>query len=72
MVAATNAYKKLKKDQDSILELDDSEDLLLTTNRRSESVFATYKGLEKNFVGMTQERLEVLTRARINKVFLFS
>lgn len=71
-VAARNAFKKLKKDQDSIFQLADSEDLLLTTNRRSESVFSTYKGLEKNFVGMTQERLEVLTRARINKVLLFS
>ena len=70
--AARNGFKKLKKDQDGILQMADSEDLLLTTNRRSESIFATYKGLEKNFVGMTQERLEVLTRARINKVFLFS
>ena len=68
-VAATNGLHKLKKDQDSILELPDSDELLLTTNRRSESVFATYKGLEKLFVGMNQERLEVLTRARINKVF---
>ena len=68
-VAARNGLHKLKKDQDCILELPDSDELLLTTNRRSESVFATYKGLEKLFVGMNQERLEVLTRARINKVF---
>ena len=67
-VAAQNGFHKLKKDQNMILDLPDSEELLLTTNRRSESVFATYKGLEKYFVGMTQERLEVLTRARINKV----
>ena len=67
-VAATKAFQKLRKDQDSILELPDSEELLLTTNRRSESVFATYKGLEKFFVSMNQERLEVLTRARVNKV----
>ena len=69
-VAATKAFQKLRKDQDSILELPDSEELLLTTNRRSESVFATYKGLEKFFVSMNQERLEVLTRARVNKVNL--
>ena len=70
-VAATKAFQKLRKDQDSILELPDSEELLLTTNRRSESVFATYKGLEKFFVSMNQERLEVLTRARVNKVNLY-
>ena len=68
-VGAQNGYKKLKKDQNRLLELPDSDELLLTTNRRAESVFATYKGLEKLFVAMTQERLEVLTRARVNKVF---
>ena len=62
------ALDKIKKDQDRLLKLDDSDRLFVTTNRRAESVFATYKGLEKFFIAMSPHRLEFLSRAKINKV----
>ena len=62
------ALAKVKKDQDRLLKLADSDELFVTTNRRAESVFATYKGLEKFFLAMSPHRLEFLSRARINKV----
>ena len=58
----------MKKDQDRLLKLDNSDGLFVTTNRRAESVFATYKGLEKFFIAMSPHRLEFLSRAKINKV----
>ena len=62
------ALEKVKKDQDRLLKLNDSDELFVTTNRRAESVFATYKGLEKFFIAMSPHRLEFLSRAKINKV----
>ena len=62
------ALDKIKKDQDRLLKLDNSDGLFVTTNRRAESVFATYKGLEKFFIAMSPHRLEFLSRAKINKV----
>ena len=66
--ASTEGLKKLIKDTKPYTELEDSDDLVVSTNQMCESVFGIYKFYELQFPSMSTDNIEVLTRCARNKV----
>ena len=66
--ASTEGLKKLLKDTVPYTELEDSDDLVVSTNQMCESVFGIYKFYELQFPSMGIDNIEVLTRCARNKV----
>ena len=68
ITASDSALLKLKKDTKPYLDLEDSEDFVISTNQMAESVFAVYKHYELHFPSMSNDIIETLTRCARNKV----
>ena len=66
--ACSRGLEKLLKDTKPLMSLPDSDDVIVTTNRMCEGVFAVYKNLEHHFTSMGTDMIEILTRCSINKV----
>ena len=69
--ASDSALLKLKKDTKAYMDLDDSDEYVISTNQMAESVFAVYKHYELQFPSMSNDVIETLTRCARNKVEAF-
>ena len=70
--ACESALLKLKKDTKAYLDLEDSDEFVISTNQMAESVFAVYKHYELHFPSMSNDIIETLTRCARNKVKSYS
>ena len=70
--AFQGAYVKFKKDTKIITEMEDSDKILPVSNKRQESYFSHYKLNEKLYLHMTDGMLEIVSKAKLNKVILSS
>ena len=66
--SSTEGLKKLIKDTKPYTELEDSDNLVVSTNQMCESVFGIYKFYELQYPSMSTDMIEVLTRCARNKV----
>ena len=66
--AFRSAYVKFRKDVDHVLEMEDSDDIVPLSNKHQESFFAHYKRNEKLYLHMTDGMLEIVAKAKLNKV----
>ena len=66
--AFRSAHVKFRKDVDDVLAMEDSDEIIPMSNKHQESFFAHYKRNEKLFLHMTDEMLEIVAKAKLNKV----
>ena len=66
--AFRSAYVKFRKDVDNIFAMADSDAIIPMTNKHQESFFSHYKRYEKHFLHMTDGMLELVAKAKLNKV----
>ena len=70
--AFRNSYVKFRKDVKDVLAMEDSDNILPLSNKPQESYFAHYKRHERLFLHMTDGMLEIVSKAKMNKVSEFS
>ena len=66
--AFRKAYVKFRKDVDDVLAMEDSDKIVPLSNKHQESFFALYKRYEGLYLHMTDEMLEIIAKAKLNKV----
>ena len=63
-----SAYVKFRKDVNDVLAMEDSEAIVPLSNKHQESFFAYYKRYEHLFLHMTDGMIEIVAKAKLNKV----
>ena len=66
--AFKSAYVKFRKDVADVVSMEDSDAIVPLSNKPQESYFAHYKRNEKLFLHMTDGMLEIVAKAKMNKV----
>ena len=66
--AFRSAYVKFRKDVNGVLAMEDSEAIVPLSNKHQESFFAYYKRYEQQFLHMTDGMIEIVAKAKLNKV----
>ena len=66
--AFRSAYVKFRKDVNDVLSMEDSDAIVPLSNKHQESFFAHYKRNEHLYLHMTDGMIEIVAKAKLNKV----
>ena len=66
--AFRSAHVKFRKDVNVVLAMEDSDAIVPLSNKHQESFFAHYKRFEHLYLHMTDGMIEIVAKAKLNKV----